>query len=589
MPSLRRLATLFALAASLGLLAPLLQPHPPKAHATGLPCLGAGIVAGGVGIGDPLGDVCDAVTDPVLGVAGELLDPLKDAAASIGKGVFNQVTAWVAEGAVWLIGEVAELSEKTTSPNLLSKGFLAQYEAMAAIAALMATLMLIFAVFEALGRGDAGMLWRVFLVNVPLAAIATTAAYVVVQLLVATCDGLCDAISQSAGADSKKFFKEAIEALAMTGGIAGGAIGSAGAPGAGTAVGAAGGGVAVPLFVGFIAAIVAAFAAFFVWIELLMRDAAIYVVALFMPLALAASIWPRWVSALRRTCELIVVIVFSKFVIVAIISLAASLLAKNEGAVEHVLAAGAMLLLACFAPFLLFKLVPFAESAVGAAYGRQNAGRSVMRTAEQGTSAQMMRRAAQVNWSGGRSETSSSVSGGGSSGKAARGGAGDAASGGGAFRSAGGSGTAGTVAVPVAAALGAGKSSQSAAERLTETGAAGAAGGTSAGGNSGGRIGTGSPSGASSSPAEDAPRPPQAIAGATPTNGIEEAPTPASTATPATNPPKAPAGASAAGGGGPGMPTPEPREATGGKTGEAAASVPRPKAEGPTTNGKAKS
>ena len=56
-----------------------------------------------------------------------------------------------------------------------------------------------------------------------------------------------------------------------------------------------------------------------------MRDAAVYVVALFMPLAFAASIWPRWSGALRRTGELLVVVIGSKFVIVSIIALAAGL------------------------------------------------------------------------------------------------------------------------------------------------------------------------------------------------------------------------------------------------------------------------
>jgi hypothetical protein len=43
-----------------------------------------------------------------------------------------------------------------------------------------------------------------------------------------------------------------------------------------------------------------------------MRGAAVYVVALFSPLAFAASIWPRWLGALRRTGELLVVVIGRK-------------------------------------------------------------------------------------------------------------------------------------------------------------------------------------------------------------------------------------------------------------------------------------
>jgi len=434
----------------------------------------AGSVTGAIGIGDPVGDACNAVTDPVLGVAGHALEPLKDAASSLGKGVFDQITTWAADGAVWLLGEVVELTEKTTSPDLLGKGFLRTYGRMASIATVLAALMALFAVLESLGRGDGGMLWRVFLVNVPLAAIATSAAYVVVGLLIATCDGFSATIAHSAASDTHVFFKGAVRALAEMGGTAGAAAGTASSgAGAGTVSGAAAGAAAVPLFVGFIAAIVAAFAAFLVWIELLMRDAAIYVVALFMPMAIAASIWPRWTSALRRTAELLIVVVFSKFVIVAIIALAASLLAHTEGKVEQVLAAGALLLLACFAPFVLFKLVPFAEGAVSAAYSRQGAGGVAVQATQLGGSVSMMRRAAHANWGGGSKGNGSSGGRGGSSGGGGTrspGGSGAGPGGSAGGRTAGASsGAAGVAALPVAAGLGAAKASKAAGERLSGT------------------------------------------------------------------------------------------------------------------------
>src|SRR5262249_34925976 len=144
-------------------------------------------------------------------------------------------------------------------------------------------------------------------------------------------------------------------------------------------------------------AILAAVAAFVVWIELLMRDAAIYASVLFLPFALAASVSPRWSVALKRTAELIVVIVLSKFVIVAVIALAASLLANSQGEAEQILAAGALLMVASFAPFWLFRLAPFAESAVSSAFHRQSSSGAIVRGTELG-SAHLMRRAALAHW-----------------------------------------------------------------------------------------------------------------------------------------------------------------------------------------------
>ena len=474
---LLRRAALVIVVGILAAAAPLADPDPPKAQAANLPCIGlspAGAVGEIFGAGNPVGDVCDAVTDPILGAASDkILGPLKDAAAGLGKDVFNKVTAWIADGAVWLVGEVATLSERTTSPNLLGKGFLKQYRLMTQIAVALAALMVIFAVLDALGKGDAGQIARVLLVNVPLAAIATSAAFVVAQLLIATCDGMCEAITSSTGADAKAFFKDAITAIAAVGGTSGAAAGSA----LGGASGAAAGAVAVPLFIGFIASVVVAFAAFFVWLELLMRDAAIYVTALFMPLAIGAAIWPRWSSALRRTCELLIVLIFSKFVIVAIIALAASLMAHNEGSVQYVLAAAAMLLLACFSPFVLFKLVPFAEGAVATATSRQSGTSGAVRSVEFANSTMTMQRLSRANWS---AASAKEGEGGGSSQGGRRGGASEGAAGGGAAgaegAAAGGAASAG--AVPVAAAAGASRSARSAGQRLGETGEAQAVGGS---------------------------------------------------------------------------------------------------------------
>ncbi len=357
-----------ALAGVFATLALLAQPSPPQARAN-IPCTVVDGVTGGVGAvtegligsGNPLSDVCDTVTDKAIGT---LTSPVKDALKRVGNGVFEQVTTWVSEGAGWLIAQVAGEIEKTTTPKLTSEGFLAEYGQMAEIAAVLAAAMLLLAILEALAQSSWGLLARALLVNLPLAFIATSVAFAVVQLLLVATDGMCHAIAVATQEHSEHFFRSALASLGKAGGVAGGAASPAGA-----ATGAA----AVPLFVTFLAAIVGGFAAFFVWIELIARDASVYVVALFMPMALAASIWPRWAGALRRTSELLVVVIASKFVIVSIIALAAGLLAAKGGGVEHLLAASALMLLACFAPFMLLRLVPFAEGAMGAAYGRRSA------------------------------------------------------------------------------------------------------------------------------------------------------------------------------------------------------------------------
>ena len=339
-------------------------------------------------------------------MSGAVTSPITGALKGVGNDVFKQITTWVAEGASWLIGQVVSAIEETTTPQLTAKGFLAEYGQMAAIAALLGTAMLLLAVLEGLAQGNSALLARVVLVNVPLAFLATSVAYVVVQLLLVATDGLCHAIAVASHENSRHFFQAAIGDLGKAGGAAGKQIDSGGGndPLGGVA-GQAAGTVAVPLFVTFLAAIVGAFAAFFVWLELLMRDAAVYVVALFMPLALAASIWPRWMGALRRSAELLVAVIGSKFVIVAIISLAAGLLAAGGSGVEHILAASALMLLACFAPFVLMKLIPFAGGAMEAAYGRRSASGGAISGLQVASDVQILRGMARSNWGGGSGAT----------------------------------------------------------------------------------------------------------------------------------------------------------------------------------------
>ncbi|HEX6689399.1 MAG TPA: hypothetical protein VF085_12165 [Solirubrobacterales bacterium] len=479
---LRKAAGILALAALLGGTGVFAQPSPSSAQANVACDLGGGaadtltggleaVTGGAVGLGNPVGDACNAVTGAVAGV---VANPVTDALKGVGNGIFEQITDWVSEGASWLIGEVVKAIDETTTPQLTTKSFIAEYGRMAQIAALMGMAMLLLAVLEGVAQGNAGMLARVVLVNVPLAFIATSVAYAVVQLLLVATDGLCHAIAATSHESSQHFFKGAITGLGNAGGDAGREVsGGGGSDPLDGAAGEAAGKVTAPLFVTFLVAIIGAFAAFLVWLELLMRDAAVYVVASFMPFSLAAAIWPRWAGALRRTGELLVALIGSKFVIVSIIALAAGLMAEPEGRVETILAASALMVLASFAPFVLMKFVPFAEGAMNAAYSRRSAAGGVISGVQLASDVQILRNMARSNWGDDSGVTlwDAADKGGGASGPSAGGlqGGGGGGSGGGAGGAAGAAAPAGAVAAVPAAAIG---GTKAAGERLQGTAAA---------------------------------------------------------------------------------------------------------------------
>ena len=538
MRSLRRAGGPGFVVLALALLGLLAQPEAPAARANvacdlGAPGVGAlggaveAITGGAIGLGNPVGDACNAVSGAV---SGAVKNPLNSALKGIGSDIFDQVTTWVSEGASWLIAKVAEGIGRSTTPKLTAEGFLAEYGQMAEIAVLLAAAMLLLAVLEGAAQGNAALLLRVVLVNLPLAFIATSVAYAVVQLLIVGTDGLCHAISAASQEDSRHFFKQAITGLGEAGGDIGRETGH-------NPASEATGTVAVPLFVTFLAAIIGAFAAFLVWLELLMRDAAVYVVALFMPMALAASIWPRWTGALRRSGELLVTVIGSKFVIVSIIALAAGLAARTEGRVEPILAASALMLLACFAPLILLKLVPFAEGAMSAAYSRRGAGGGMVSGIQIASDVQILRNMARSNWGGGgdgvtlwdAGEGGGGASGGGPAGSAPSGGGGSgsgsgAAGGGGGGASGGaGAGAAGAAAAVPAAALGGAKAvgrraQSSATPRQAGEQASGGAAPDAAGAQSGGESAPGGAEGDGRA-AEKPPRPAPESPGLKPERG----------------------------------------------------------------------
>ena len=76
-------------------------------------------------------------------------------------------------------------------------------------------------------------------------------------------------------------------------------------------------------FVLLMVGLLVAAAAFVLWLELLVRAAAVYVAVLFLPLALATLVWPSVSHWCRRLVETLAALILSKFVIVATLSLAA--------------------------------------------------------------------------------------------------------------------------------------------------------------------------------------------------------------------------------------------------------------------------
>jgi hypothetical protein len=127
-------------------------------------------------------------------------------------------------------------------------------------------------------------------------------------------------------------------------------------------------GPGLPSFLIFIAAVLTSMLALLVWLELALREAAVYLALVFMPLALAAAVWPRTVHWAQRLAGWLGALILAKLTIATAFALAGSMLAHarpGSGGLSALLAGCAVLILAAVSPWVLLRLIPFTASGEG--------------------------------------------------------------------------------------------------------------------------------------------------------------------------------------------------------------------------------
>jgi hypothetical protein len=203
---------------------------------------------------------------------------------------------------------------------------------------------------------------RTYLVQLPCALLLAVVAIQVVVLSLSATDAMSDAVAGGSGADVSSLLSTVTKGLVV----------AAADP-------------TIASFVLLLIALLIAVAAFVLWMELLIRAAAVYVAVLFLPLALATLVWPAVSHWCRRLVETLAALILSKFVIVATLSLAAGAVASgasgsaNSGGFNAVLAGGALLVMATFVPFAILRLIPAIEAgAVGHLEGLRQRGSATL-------------------------------------------------------------------------------------------------------------------------------------------------------------------------------------------------------------------
>lgn len=291
-------------------------------------------------------DLPEALTGACEAVTGAVREATSSAVSGAARTGVRAVVGEVIEFAAWITGEVGRVLGEVTGPHLSATWFRGEYAQMMVAVVPFLFLALVGAVVQALMRGDLALLGRSVGVFLPLAAVGMGAGAAVVDLFVVATDALSALVARGMGADLTALFT--------------------GLGGAVTALGAAGGpatAVGVPLLAGLFGGGLVAFAGLALWVELLLRQAAIYATVLFLPLGFAALVWPATSHWLRRLVQVIVALVLSKLVIVMVLAGAAGAANAQVGreGFAPVLAGGSLLLVGALMPYLLLALIHVGE------------------------------------------------------------------------------------------------------------------------------------------------------------------------------------------------------------------------------------
>jgi hypothetical protein len=232
-----------------------------------------------------------------------------------------------------------------TTPNLEAVWFSSSYWRMAAVAALLTVPFLCAAAIQAMLRSDLTLLLRSAFGYLPLGMLAVGVAAPLTALLLAGSDEMSAIVASASGHQGATFLGH-VGALST---VISGASGT--------------------VFLSFFIALFTIAAAITLWLELLIRQAAVYVIVLMLPLFFAAMVWPARRIWAARAVELLVALILSKFAIVAVLGLGGAALGHTPlPGVGSLLAGTTLVLLAAFSPWAMLRLLPLHELA-GAAVG----------------------------------------------------------------------------------------------------------------------------------------------------------------------------------------------------------------------------
>ncbi len=291
---------------------------------------------------NPVDDIIDGVGGLIGG-----------AAEAAGEAVLDLVVKFtfglIADAVAAITGSIVSAMDSTTAVDLNGGFFPALTPIRQTVLGMSMALVLalfLVAIIRSLAAGEPGAIIRSALVDVPSAMFLMVMSVTVAWTLIRIVDEASLAVTGDVGAAMGEFTASLVVVEALTG---------------------AG-------LLGIIFGLLFVVGAIMVWLQLLVRSALIYILIVLAPLGFATRAHPGTRQIARRTIEMGIALILSKFGVAVAFGVGATAIESSNGVVEGdgvdltgMMAGVAVMLMAAFMPWLIWKVFPMVEAATAAA------------------------------------------------------------------------------------------------------------------------------------------------------------------------------------------------------------------------------
>ncbi|MER5780306.1 hypothetical protein ABT104_01065 [Streptomyces mobaraensis] len=306
---------------------------------------------------------CKSEMDDEFGKATTPLDWVAGKISELAYKALQEVAAVVGEAVVWLLQQFASFFDHASRINLKQTGITRPTEIVMGVSSLVAAFLLIIQ-FGKVGISQQGGPLATAITGLAKWGFITATYWLCTQTALNWCDTFSTEMIQMTVQDGSEDAKKAMEV--QLGKLFLGMVGGSGAGGGGAALISGGGIVAHSIGAVIVLGILSILAIGMLWMEMLIRQAAIMVLVTMMPIALAGQMqdatkewWPKARNAL-------IALILMKPVIVICFSIGFSSMGESTG-IQNILVGLVIFIVSGFAWPVIAKFITFTTVGAGAA------------------------------------------------------------------------------------------------------------------------------------------------------------------------------------------------------------------------------